>query len=237
VGQEWVRANDRQRPLIAIAEVLAVAAAYIGISTGAVGTLDLSVLFPTAWAPAQRAVGSGFFIGAVVQVLLVLLGAYGLGLADVRKAIGRVFSPATRQGWTIALIATAIHIATAVLVFLPDPERVWELSSLNLILSAVPAADGWSQEVLFRGYVILRLARGGVPALAQVFVSGGLFSAIHFGYVGEGAWATLSPLIGTFMLGCFYAWSVQSGRGSLKPVVVCHALIIVVTQPWLALAV
>ena len=108
--------------------------------------------------------------------------------------------------------------------------------SILLILSAVPAADGWSQEVTFRGYVLFRLARGGVPALAQVLISGGLFAAIHIGYAGEGTWATLAPLVGTFMLGCFYAWSVQSGRGSLKPVVFCHVLIIVIEQPWLALA-
>jgi hypothetical protein len=38
------------------------------------------------------------------------------------------------------------------------------------------------------------------------------------------------------MLGCFYAWSVQSGRGSLLPVVVCHVVVIVILQPWLALA-
>jgi hypothetical protein len=166
----------------------------------------------------------------------VLLGAYLFGLVDLRRAIGKTFSPSTRKAWTIAILATAIHIGTAVMVFLPQPERVWEASSVNLILSAVSAADGWSQEVFFRGYVLFRLARGGISELAQVLTSGGLFAAIHIGYAGEGTWAMLSPLAGTFMLGCFYAWAVQSGRGSLMPVVFCHILIIVVLQPWLALA-
>ena len=107
------------------------------------------------------------------------------------------------------------------LVFIPQPARVSELSSVNLILSAVPATDGWSQEVFFRGYVLFRLARGGVSGLAKVFISGGLFAVIHIGYAGEGTWAILAPLVGTFMLGCFNAWSVQSGRGSLMPVVFC----------------
>jgi hypothetical protein len=169
---------------------VAVAAGYIAISIAAVNAFDLSFVFPEAWTPAQRTVGSGFVIGAVVQVALVLLGAYLLGLVDLRRAIGAAFPPSTQQAWTIALIATAIHVGTALLVFLPQPERVWEASSLNLILSAVPAVDGWSQEVLFRGYVLLRLARGGVPALARVLISGGLFAAIHIGYMGEGTWAT-----------------------------------------------
>jgi membrane protease YdiL (CAAX protease family) len=169
-------------------------------------------------------------------VVLVLFGACLLGGKDLQRAIAASLAASTSKAWTIAAIATAIHIGTGMLLFLPQPERVWELSGLNLILSAVPAADGWSQEVLFRGYVLLRLARADIPPIVQILVSGSLFAAIHFGYAGETAWAILTPLVGTFMLGCFYAWAVRSGGGSLKPVICCHMLIIVVLQPWLALA-
>lgn len=231
-----MRVNLDRLPVRAAAEVVSVAAAYILISTAAAGALDAAFLFPGSWSVAERSTGSGFLTGALVQVLLVLLGAYLLGIKDLRRAIAASLAASTRKAWTIAAIATAIHIGTAMLLFLPQPERVWEWSGLNLILSAVPAADGWSQEVLFRGYVLLRLARAAVPGLAQIVVSGSLFAAIHFGYAGETAWAFLSPLVGTFMLGCFYAWAVQSGRGSLKPVICCHIVIIVVLQPWLALA-
>jgi hypothetical protein len=225
-----------RRQVYAAAEILSVAAAYILISTAAVGAVDLAFLFPASWSLVERSTGSAFLTGALVQILLVLLGAYLLGRKDLRSAIAASLAASTRKAWIIAAIATAIHIGTAMLLFLPQPERVWELSWLNLTLSAVPAADGWSQEVLFRGYVLFRLARAGVPAIAQILVSGGLFAAIHFGYAGETAWAYLSPLAGTFMLGCFYAWAVQSGRGSLKPVIICHMLIIVILQPWLAFA-
>ena len=220
----------------AAAEVLLVAAAYILISTSAVGTFDASSLFPAGWSVEERSTGSGFLVGALVQVVLVLVGAYLLGLQDLRRAVAASVAPSSQQAWIIAGIATAIHIGTAMLVFLPQPERVGELSGLNLLLSLVPAADGWSQEVLFRGYVIFRLARAGIPAIAQILVSGSLFAAIHLGYAGETAWDILTPLVGTFMLGCFYAWAVQVGDRSLKPVITCHILIIVVLQPWLALA-
>ncbi len=231
-----MRVNFDLRQVQAAAEVLCVAAAYIVISTAAVSALDLSSVFPGDWSVEERATGGGFLAGAVVQVALVLLGAYILGLKDLRSAISASLAASTRKAWTIAAIATAIHVSTAMLVFLPEPHRVWELSGLNLILSGIPAADGWSQEVLFRGYVLFRLARAAVPAMAQIVVSGILFAAIHFGYAGETAWTFVTPLVGTFMLGCFYAWAVQIGRGSLKPVICCHAIIIVITQPWLALA-
>ena len=226
---------DRQK-IYAGAEVVVVATLYILISTATVSAIDLASLFPADWSLAERATGSGFLAGAMVQVMLVLIAAYVVGREDVRKAIAASLVASTRKAWTIAVIATAIYIGTAMLLFLPQPQRVWELSELNLILSAVPAADGWSQEVMFRGYVLFRLARAGVPAIAQILLSGILFAAIHLGYAGETGWAFIAPLVGTFMLGCFYAWAVQSGRGSLKPVIFCHMAIIIVLQPWLALA-
>jgi hypothetical protein len=236
MGQAPMQERIRFRLLPAIAEVVVVSAIYIVVSTAAVSALDLAQIFPDAWALEERSTGSGFLTGAVIQVILVLIGAYVIGLKDLQGAIAATLSPSTQKAWTIAAIATAIHVGTALLVFIPQPQRVWEFSELNLILSAVPAADGWSQEVLFRGYVLFRLARAGVPALLQILLSGSLFAAIHFGYAGETAWEFLSPLVGTFMLGCFYAWAVRSGNGSLKPVICCHVLIIVILQPWLALA-
>lgn len=220
----------------AAVEVVSVAALYILASTAAVNAVDANFLFPADWSLVERTAGGGFLTGALVQVVLVLLGACLLGRKDLQKAIAASLVASTRKAWIIAAIATTIHIGTAMLMVLPQPERVWELSGLNLILSAVPAADGWSQEVLFRGYLLFRLARAGVPAIVQILMSGSLFAAIHVSYAGETAWAILSPLVGTFMLGCFYAWAVQSGRGSLKPVICCHMLIIIILQPWLALA-
>ena len=231
-----MRAKNEQRQFQAVAEVVAVVGTYILISTASVDAVNLAYLFPANWSRAERATGSGFLVGASVQVLLVLLAAYVFGRKDLRRAIAASIAASTRKGWTIASIATAIHVSTAMLLFLPQPERIWELSDLNLILSTVPAADGWSQEVLFRGYVIFRLARSGVSPVSQILLSGGLFAAIHLGYSGETVWTFLSPLIGTFILGCFYAWAVRSGGGSLRPVIVCHMLIIVILQPWLALA-
>lgn len=79
-----MQAKAGHRPLRAIAEVVAVAVAYIAISTSAVGALDVSLLFPASWPLDARATGSGFLIGAVIQVVLVLVGAYLISLTDLQ---------------------------------------------------------------------------------------------------------------------------------------------------------
>lgn len=229
-------AQHARRQMRALVGATLLAAAYIVISTQAVSALDASSIFPSAWAADEKATGGGFLVGALVQAALVMLIAFAFNNPDMRNAVAASFAASTGKAWIIAALATVIHIGTALLLVLPAPERVGELSALNLLLSIIPAADGWSQEVMFRGYVLFRLARAGVPAMVQILTSGLLFAAIHIGYVGADFWDIVSPLVGTFMLGCFYAWAVRSGNGSLKPVIACHALIILVLQPWLALA-
>ncbi len=118
---------------------------------------------------------------------------------------------------------------------LPEPQRVLEIFSLNLLLSAISGVDGWSQEIIFRGYVLFRLDRAHLPVIVQILLSGALFSAIHIGYIREGLGGAIAPMAGTFILGSFLAWSFHAGNRSMRPIVVAHVLIIVVLQPWLAL--
>jgi hypothetical protein len=122
-----------QRQLSATVEVILVAAAYTLISTTAVRELSVAFLFPAQWSAAERATGSGFLIGAAVQVALVLIGAYLLRGPDLRRALAASLPASTRKAWIIAGTATAIHIATALLLFLPQPVRVWEVSELKAV--------------------------------------------------------------------------------------------------------
>ncbi len=64
------------QPIYATLEVAVLAGAYILISTATAQGVDASFLFPAAWSSAERGTGSGFLIGAIVQVALVLVGAY-----------------------------------------------------------------------------------------------------------------------------------------------------------------
>jgi len=68
---------------------------------------------------------------------------------------------------------------------------------------------------VFRGYLILRLARGGHSRFMQLLFSSVAFSAIHVGYVGDGWSEALPPLLGTMGLGAALGWAFIRGGYSL----------------------
>lgn len=219
----------------AFVEVLGLCSLYIGLSYYLASRVDLAFVLPEAFDPPTRSVGAVFLIGALAQLGFVGL-LLAVGQQDVRRAGAATFQEAGAKGWSVALLATAIQALTVLFVVLESPRVVFESSTRNLLLSVVAGADGWSQEMMFRGFVLFRLQRAEVAEPWQILISGATFSAIHVGYADAGFGAAVWPLAGTFVLGCFYAWSVLSSHGSLRPVVVCHVLLIVLLQPWLALA-
>lgn len=219
---------------IAAGEVALVAILYIAGAQLAVETVQADTLLPSVLSPRERAIGGVFLVGALAQLAMIAIAA--ALLADVRAAAAATFRRANRPGWTIALIGAAIQVATVAFFFVPDASRIVEPSARNVVLSLIPASDGWSQEVLFRGYILFRLARAGFPVWLQVAVSAAAFAAIHIGYFGAGFWGLLWPLVGTASLGAVFAASVIAARGSLLPAVTGHVLVILLVQPWLALA-
>lgn len=225
---------DGSRFFPALAEVLIVGLLFVFVAHLFVNAVDLTRFIPEDFSATERTIGAGFLAGAIIQITLVI----GLAVMskDMRRAFGACFKFGNLPAWGAALIALGIHVATLTLFFIKDPTLIIEPSFRNLLLSTVPAFDGWSQEVMFRGYVIFRLARSGAPAFVQILLSAFLFSAIHVGYMGADLASMIWPMFGTAVLGGFFAWSVRLGGGALMPVVFAHTALIIIIQPWLALS-
>lgn len=218
----------------AIAEIALVTAAYISFAHLSVAKLDLSSALPAFLSDREASVGAGFLAGAFAQLLFIVVAA--AFIPKMRDAIRATFKRAPKPSWIIALVAAGIQCATVVAFFLPDPMNVVELSVRHAVLLPLPLADGWSQEVMFRGYILFRLARAGVAIPLQIAFSALAFSTIHLGYIGSEGLGVFWPLVGTATLGGILAWSVVEGRGSILPAVVAHLVILMVVQPWLAMA-
>lgn len=225
---------DGSSAVFAVVEVIIMVAVFIVLAHLAAANVNIDAFMPSMLNEVERQVGATFTVGAAAQIILVLI--LSLGLVDLRRAIANSFKVGNAPAWGAAIIAVSIHATTITFLFLNEPAQVLEPSSRNLILSTAPAFDGWSQEVFFRGYVVFRLMRGGLPIPVVYAFSALSFAAIHIGYVGDDFYAFLWPMFGTTVLGGFLTWSVMLAKGALLPVAVCHAALIVVVQPWLALA-
>lgn len=215
-------------------EVVLVSVSYIYLSFTLMDMIHPSVYFDTLVDAQEFEWVAPMIDGSFAQLILVLAAA--AFLPTVREAIRATAKVGNRQAWAIVFIAALVHIGVGALFFIDEPWRIFERSSLNTMFSSVPAIDGWTQEVIFRGYVILRLAKAGGPDWLKILISATLFGAIHIGYIDAGFAGAFWPLFGTAVLGGFLAWAVIVGRGALLPVVAAHALIIAVLQPWLALS-
>lgn len=195
----------------------------------------------TGFSQVKSNIAGGFTTGAITQLLLVIT-LIGLPFfPDARKAISTLRLPAAKNGWRIALIILLIEVVVLYLGWIKDINKLFDTSTFGLSMSFVPALDGLTQETIFRGYVVLRLARSGVSRSWQIVLSGILFAAIHINYISfaeEGLIPVLSgfffPIAGTFSLGAAWAFAFQQSEYKLLPVVVSHVLVIALVQPWLA---
>lgn len=217
-------------------EVALVTLTYIAATQLAVAAFDAAPLLPQSLGPAEARTGGVFLVGALCQLGFVAALAGPIAHRTFRQAVRLSFKPAPGRAWFIALSAAAIQCVTVALFFVPDPAVFLELSARKALLASITVPDGWTQEVVFRGYLILRLAQAGLPGWLQVAASGAAFASIHLGYIGSEGLGVFWPLVGTFMLGGVLALSVLAGRGSLLPAIVSHMLIVLIVQPWLALA-
>ena len=181
------------------------------------------------------------FIGGVVAQLSFLLVMLFVFRGNATwQALKSLRQRAPSRGWRIALSIAALDIVVLYAVYIDVGPRIFELSRFSIAMSVVPAIDGFTQEIVFRGYLLLRMAEAGFGRFAQIIVSGLAFSLLHWGYGqgvdGGGIWDLLQPVLGTFGLGAAFAFAVQESRYRLLPVVIAHVLIILAVQPWLALS-
>lgn len=223
-------------------ETILVGAVYISLSNIAVAK---DIFGATKWfhgfSEIESNVAGGFTTGAITQIILVIVLISIPYFTDVRKSISTLFQLATTRGWRIALIILLIEVIVLYLGWIKEFDKLFDTSTFGISMSIVPSFDGLTQEIIFRGYVILRLARSGISKKWQIIVSGILFASIHIPYAaGPGhdlittITASLIPIVGTFSLGAAWAFAFQQSEYKLMPVVVSHILVIALVQPWLA---
>ena len=113
-----------------------------------------------------------------------------------------------------------------------DQYILLDFSLLKLLAIVTAIVAGVVEETIFRGYVITTLGRMGYGLVVQVLLSGLFFAFFHL-YVFTNLFTILIVQGLTFLLGIALAITYIAGKRSLTPVIISHALIDIVIEPWL----
>jgi CAAX protease family protein len=110
-----------------------------------------------------------------------------------------------------------------------------EFTWLKLLAIAAAVVAGLVEETIFRGYVMTTLGRMSYGLVVQVLLSALFFALVHF-YAFAAPLSILVVQGLTFLLGVALAITYVIGKRSLTPVIISHALIDVIIEPWLLLS-
>jgi hypothetical protein len=182
----------------------------------------------------ERNVGAVFMAGAAAQIALVLL--FSVIFRDLRRALWNSLKFGTIPAWGAAIIAVSIHATTIASSFWMNRHGSSNSHTATCFCRSRQRSTVGRRKFFSAVMSSIVWHVAGCLTRRKLRLSALLFAAIHIGYVGPDFLSFLWPMLGTAVLGAFFAWSALLARGELLPVVVCHAALIAVIQPWLALA-
>ena len=226
---------------IALGRVLLVTVgAYLTVKAVSYGLGNIA-FFDGILSGLRQQIAAGFTRSLLAYMGYLAFLIYVIRSKTIADAIRSLRQPAPRDAWFIAGIAAAIQTVVLLGLFISNPERVFEASFFNVYTSLVTAiGGGLGEETIYRAFVIITLANAGFTRTTQVLLSGALFGASHMSWSlaasDLGLLQILSPVLGTFGLGCVFAIAFQVSKHRLLPVVVAHGLINLIVEPWLAVS-
>jgi membrane protease YdiL (CAAX protease family) len=197
------------------------------------------MLFGTIMASGLRARATIELTGAMLSeiVILVLLALYlnrcGIGL----RQIG-LWASSPARGWIAAAIVASLFIWFNLALPLRNEQNLGEVSLFHIYNSLMAGViAGFVEEIFFRGFFMTELAGAGFGKLAQVTIPAILYGLVHSAWGLTSGMFTMqmmgSAIIGTAVFGVFCSVVYLVSRRSLMPVIIGHAAIDFVIEPWL----
>ena len=197
------------------------------------------MLFGTIMASGLRARATIGLTGAMLSeiVVLVLLVFYlklrGIGL----RQIG-LWASSPARGWIAAAIVAGLFIWFNLALPLRNEQNLGEVSLFHIYNSLTAGViAGFVEEIFFRGFFMTELAGAGFGKAAQVTISAILYGLVHSAWGFTSGMFTMQmmggAIIGTAVFGVFCSIVYLVSRRSLMPVIIGHAAIDFVIEPWL----
>jgi membrane protease YdiL (CAAX protease family) len=144
------------------------------------------------------------------------------------------------RGWVSAIVLLVLYGGFMLAGPLRNAPYLTDWSLFRVVTAlAVGLSAGICEETIFRGFVMTQSRDAGMPAVAQILISGLLFGLAHAGWGGMTGHLSTAALVGsvtsTFVLGALLASIYLLSRRSLLPVIVAHVGIDLLIEPWLIL--
>ncbi len=197
------------------------------------------MLFGTIMASGIRTRVTIELTGAMLSeiVVLVLLVFYlkrrGIGL----RKIG-LWASSPARGWITAVIVAGLFIWFNLALPLRNEKNLCEVSLFHIYNSLTAGViAGFVEEIFFRGFFMTELAWAGFGKAAQVTISTILYGLVHSAWGFTSGMFTMQmmggAIIGTAVFGVFCSIVYLVSRRSLMPIIIGHAAIDFVIEPWL----
>lgn len=141
----------------------------------------------------------------------------GLGKPAPRAAIlaGAIIGIA----WGALLLTSAHQIKPAA--------NLWEVNTFRVFVAMTAACATILEDIVTRGYLMNRLNQLGVPSWMQLLFSSGVFALYHT------LWAfNIAAFIASMVFGLVLAGLFLWGNRSLTPVILAHALAVLISEPF-----
>lgn len=178
---------------------------------------------------------TGAMIGEIVVLLLLILYLSRRGVT--LRQIG-LWAPSPARGWVAAALVAGLFIWFNLALPLRNQQNLIEVSLFHIYNSLLAGLTaGFVEEIFFRGFFMTELARAGLGKIAQVIISAILYGLVHSAWGFTSGMLTIqmvgSAVVGTAIFGVFCSIVYLTSRRSLMPIIVGHAAIDFVIEPWL----
>jgi|GEM_PF-1262434 len=144
-------------------------------------------------------------------------------------------------GWLLGFAFGVLYAGFTVMGMIQAGAPVltdWSLFRI-LVALGIGISAGICEEAVFRGFVMTQANDGGAHWTVQILLSAILFGLAHMGWGGLNGHIQMAQMIGamvaTAVLGLMLAITYLASGRSLTPVIIAHATIDMVVEPWLLL--
>jgi membrane protease YdiL (CAAX protease family) len=174
------------------------------------------------------------FVISFSLIIIVALKLDGEGLAEIGPWL-RELGLGKPTPWPAAVVGAIVGLAFGVqflmtyLQFNPGA-NVLEISLFRVLTALIAALGAVQEDIITRGYLMNRLNQINVPNWAQALLSALVMASYH------AIWAlNIASFIATVILGLILSGFFLWGKRSLTPVILAHALVPLVAEPFATL--